>query len=223
MKNTFIAFDGLDGSGKTTQTELLINRLAAADIPYRYITFPTYDDRFSFFVNEYLGGRFGSDPNAVNAYAASSFFSADRYLSFISDWKADYDSGKVIIANRYTTANAVHQCSKLPRSEWDGFLEWLFDYEWNRLGLPRPDKVIYLCQPPEVSMQLINHRCEETGAKPDIHEQSPSHLRCSYEAALYVSDKYGWDRINVYDGAAIRSIEDIGAEVLSRVRELISL
>ena len=138
------------------------------------------------------------------------------------DWKKDYDEGKIIIANRYTTANAVHQCSKIPKEKRDDFLEWLFDYEWKKLGLPTPDKVIYLCQPPEVSFSLIQKRCDETGAKKDIHEKDADHLYKSYEAALYVSEKYGWDRIDVSDGVSLRTREDIHREVIQKVSDLLS-
>ena len=154
MKKMLIAFDGLDGSGKNTQTHLLTDYLEKNGIPYRYVTFPTYDDAYSFFVNKYLSGEFGENPDDVNGYAASAFFAADRYLSFIMDWKKDYDEGKIIIANRYTTANAVHQCSKIPKEKRDEYLNWLFDYEWKKLGLPTPDKVIYLCQPPKFRFRL---------------------------------------------------------------------
>jgi len=222
MKKMLIAFDGLDGSGKNTQTHLLTDYLEKQGIPYRYVTFPTYDDTYSFFVNKYLSGEFGENPDDINGYAASAFFAADRYLSFIMDWKKDYDEGKIIIANRYTTANAVHQCSKIPKEKRDGFLEWLFDYEWKKLGLPTPDKVIYLCQPPEVSFSLIQKRCDETGAKKDIHEKDADHLYKSYEAALYVSEKYGWDRIDVSDGVSLRTREDIHREVIQKVSDLLS-
>ncbi len=221
MKKMLIAFDGLDGSGKNTQTNLLTEYLEKQGIAYRYVTFPTYDETYSFFVSKYLSGAFGEKPENVNGYAASAFFAADRYLSYIMDWKKDYDEGKIIIANRYTTANAVHQCSKIAEDERDEYLEWLFDYEWNKLGLPAPDKIIYLCQPPEVSRYLVQKRCEETGATKDIHENSAEHLQKSYEAALYVSEKYSWDRIDVADEKRIRTREDIHAEVVKIISDLL--
>ena len=115
----------------------------------------------------------------------------------------------------------MHQCSKIPKENRDEYLRWLFDYEWVKLGLPTPDKVIYLCQPPEVSFSLIQKRCEEDGVTKDIHEKDSEHLYKSYEAALYVSEKYGWDRIDVSDGKVLRTREDIHAEVVERVSELI--
>ena len=169
-----IALDGLDGSGKETQTRLLEQALKAQGIPCRNISFPTYDDQMSAAVKLYLSGAFGNDPNAVNGYAASSFFATDRYCSYMLDWKQDYDAGTVILANRYTTANAVHQLSKLPESEYDGFLDWLFDFEFGKLGLPAPDLVLYLCVPPAVSESLVMSRSAETGRATDIHENNNS-------------------------------------------------
>lgn len=173
MQNRLIAVDGLDASGKRTQTELLSATLAEKGIDYRYISFPTYKGDGCAAVNMYLRGDFGADPNAVNAYAASSFFAVDRYTSYMLDWKKDMESGKVIIADRYSSANAVHQLSKMRPEERDGFLDWLCDFEFGKLGLPRPAAVIYLCMPPEMSECLLAARCRETGSTPDIHERTP--------------------------------------------------
>lgn len=214
MKKTFIAIDGLDASGKKTQTELLIKYLENKGVPYRYLSFPTYDKDYSRFVDMYLTGLFGDDPESVNAYAASSFFAMDRYASFMLDWKKDYDEGKIIIANRYTTANAVHQLSKLPENEYDSFVDWLYDYEFVKLGLPKPDEVIYLSLPPEMSVRLIEKRCAQTGAQKDIHEKSVTHLENSYKAVRFSSKKLGWHTIDCTDGEQIRTIEDIHNEIV---------
>ena len=147
-KGVLIAIDGLDGSGKETQTRLLEQALKEKGIPCRSISFPTYDDSMSAAVKLYLSGAFGEDPQAVNGYAASVFYGVDRICSYLLDWKKDYENGAVILANRYTTANAVHQLSKLPSEEYDGFLNWLFDLEYGKMGLPEPDLVRYLCVPP---------------------------------------------------------------------------
>lgn len=221
MKKTFIAIDGLDGSGKKTQTELLIKYLAEKELEYRYLSFPTYDKDYSAFVSMYLNGRFGDDPGIVNAYAASSFFAMDRYSSYMLDWKKDYDDGKIIVANRYTTANAVHQLSKLPETEYDSFLEWLYEYEFVKLGLPKPDKVIYLSLPPELSHKLVEKRCQETGAVKDIHEKSIDFTKKSYKAVLYSSEKLGWYRINCSKDNEMRSIEEIQSEIINCLKDVL--
>jgi len=222
-----IALDGLDGSGKETQTRLLEEALIQNGIPCRNVSFPTYDDQMSAAVKLYLSGKFGDDPNTVNGYAASSFFATDRYCSYMLDWKKDYDAGTVILANRYTTANAVHQLSKLPEEEYDGFLDWLFDFEFGKLGLPAPDLVLYLCVPPAVSESLIMSRSAQTGRATDIHENNKQHLRDSYRAALYSADKLGWAKIDcandacMADGMPLRTREDIHAEIMTHVHRLL--
>ncbi len=221
MKKRLIAIDGLDASGKMTQTEMLKDLLEEKGIPYRYLSFPTYDADFSAHVNMYLQGRFGDDPEAVNPFAASSFFGADRYCSFMLDWKKDYDNGAIILANRYTSANAVHQLSKLDESEFDSFLDWLMDYEYKKLGIPSPDAVVYLCVPPEVSQKMIQHRCDETGAQKDIHENNKKHLENSYKAALYSAEKLGWIKIDCAENEKMRSREDIQKEIVENLKGII--
>lgn len=219
MQNRLIAVDGLDASGKRTQAELLSATLAEKGIDYRYISFPTYKGDGCAAVNMYLRGDFGADPNAVNAYAASSFFAVDRYTSYMLDWKKDMESGKVIIADRYSSANAVHQLSKMRPEERDGFLDWLCDFEFGKLGLPRPAAVIYLCMPPEMSECLLAARCRETGSTPDIHEKNAAHLEASYRAAVYSAEKLGWIRVDCARGDVLRTREDIHDEIVERIKE----
>ena len=214
MKTGLIAVDGLDGSGKETQTRLLLSRLDKDGIPNRYLSFPTYDETWSCLVKLYLDGGFGSSPENVNAYAASTFFACDRYCSYMLDWKKDCDAGKTVVCNRYTTGNAVHQLSKLPKSEWDGFLSWLTDYEFGKLGLPEPALVIYLCLPPETALRHIAERARETGRAMDIHEKSAEHLRRSYEAALYSADRLGWHTVDCAENGDMRSIEAIQTDIV---------
>ena len=221
VKKRLIAIDGLDASGKMTQTEMLKDLLAEKGIPYRYLSFPTYDADYSAHVNMYLRGRFGDDPEIVNPFAASSFFGADRYCSYMLDWKKDYDDGAIILANRYTSANAVHQLSKLEEDQFDGFLEWLMDYEYGKLGIPKPDAVVYLCVPPEISQKMIQHRCDETGAEKDIHESNAKHLENGYRAALYSAEKLGWIKINCNNGDEMRTREDIQKEIIEKLKDLI--
>jgi dTMP kinase len=209
-----IVLDGLDGSGKETQTLLLEKALLQSGKKVRMISFPMYDSVGATFVKEYLGGRFGEDPEAVNAYAASSFFAMDRFYSYRTDWKKDLDDPEVtVLANRYTSANAVHQLSKLPKEKWDSFLSWLWEYEFSLLGLPRPDRVIYLELKPQISRRLIAARSAQTGRAQDIHERDPHHLENSYEAALYASQALGWDRVQCYCGEEMRTREEIHKQI----------
>ena len=141
MDHRLIAIEGLDGSGKATQTELLVETLKQKGILARKVSFPDYESDSSALVKMYLSGQFGVEPFSVNAFAASSFFAVDRFASYKKEWGSDYEHG-VIVADRYTTSNAIHQCSKLPRDQWDSFLDWLFDYEYKKLGLPAPSTVV---------------------------------------------------------------------------------
>ena len=212
----FLAIDGLDGSGKETQSKQLAKYLTEKGKKVRMLSFPTYDGKGSAFVDMYLKGELGKNAGDTNAYAASVFFAMDRYYSFRTDWSKDYmDDDTYIIANRYTSANAVHQLSKLPRDEWDGFLEWLWDFEFKKIGLPAPDRVIYLEMKPEVSISLINSRSEQTGREKDIHETDKNHLVNSYSAALYSSQKLGWDIIHCCNAEGeLRSIKDIFSDIV---------
>ena len=197
-----IVIDGLDGSGKETQSKKLTEYLTGLGIRCRYLTFPDYEAESSALVRLYLSGALGDDPADTGPYAASSFYAMDRYVSYRTKWEKDYaDENTVLVANRYTTANAVHQLSKLPREEWDPFLMWLWDYEFEKLGLPKPDLVLYLEMLPEISRRLIENRCQTAGAVRDIHEKDAHHLENSYAAALYASDTLGWQRIRCYDEA----------------------
>ena len=219
----FIAIDGLDASGKQTQTEKLCKHLESQGKEYRHLSFPTYDEKYSALVKLYLDGAFGDKPTDVNAYAASTFFAADRYASYMADWKKDYDEGKIILSDRYTTANAVHQLSKMPENEWDAFLDWLWDYEYKKLGVPSPDLVLYLEMTPEISMKLVSHRSNETGQVKDIHELDPEHLKNSYKAAIYSSDKLGWERICCYRDGEPLSIDEISEMVAEKVHNSLRL
>ena len=161
MAGKLIVFEGTDGSGKATQTALLCSELDRRGIPYRRLEFPRYSEDSSALIRLYLGGAFGSDPGDVNAYAAASFYAVDRYASYKQDWGAFYESGGLVIADRYTTSNAVHQTSKLPAGERRAFLDWLFDFEYGKLGLPAPTRVLYLDMPTELSEQMMRRRAAD--------------------------------------------------------------
>lgn len=214
-----IAIEGLDGSGKETQTKLLRSALEASGRRVESISFPRYGQISSVLVEEYLNGVFGSDPNDVNAYGASSFFAMDRFVSYLREWRPLYQNCDYFLADRYVTSNAIHQCSKLPREEWDGFVSWLFDYEFGKLGLPRPDRVFYLHLAVDDSQRLLSERYHGDEHKKDIHEGDIEYLRRSQEAAEYCCNKCGWERIECMGDGSIRTIEDIHGEIMERLGE----
>ncbi|MBR6632845.1 MAG: deoxynucleoside kinase [Clostridia bacterium] len=214
---TLITIDGLDGSGKKTQSEILYDRLTKAGIKAKIVSFPDYESNSSALVKMYLGGEFSHDPNAVNAYTASSFFAVDRVASFISNWKEDYDNGCVIIANRYTTANAIHQLSKIDDSEErKKFLDWLYDFEFKKLEIPSPDLTLFLEVPVEISLALIKARSEETGREIDIHENA-EHLTKAYSAALFSAERLGWTTVHCSENGKMRTREAIADEIYNAV------
>lgn len=220
-----IIFEGLDGSGKGTQTELACQSLQEKGYTPLKITFPDYESESSALVKMYLSGQFGQRPDDVNAYAASTFYAVDRYASYKTNWGTAYRNGGTIISDRYTTSNAVHQCSKLPPMHWDGFLEWLFDFEYKKLGLPAPDSVIYLALDPDVSQRLLAERYNGDKAKMDIQEKDTEYLARSRAAAEYCARKLGWKRIEcttIENGEkTIRKVEDIHAEVMAHLETLL--
>ena len=171
MKGKLIVFEGTDGSGKATQSRLLCQHLTREGIPFKNIDFPRYGQPSAVMVQEYLNGNLGKNPGDVNAYAASLFFSMDRYASYKQDWGGFYEAGGLIVADRYTTSNAVHQASKLPEGERQEYLDWLFGLEYGRLGLPEPDLVLYLDMPTEITERMMRGREQATGTHADIHEQ----------------------------------------------------
>ena len=221
-----IVFEGTDGSGKSTQFSLLTKRLQAMQVDFRTMVFPQYSEPSSALIRMYLGGEFGARPSDVNAYAASSFYAVDRYASYVQDWGQAYQAGEIILSDRYTTSNAVHQCSKLPPMHWDGFLEWLFEFEYKKLGLPAPDAVVYLAVDPDVSQRLIAQRYHGDESKKDIQERDTEYLARSRAAAEYCARKLGWHRIEcttTVDGQkTIRTPEDIQSEVMAYLERILS-
>ena len=217
-KGKLIVIEGLDGSGKATQAQRLFETLQAEGVSVRKISFPNYESDSSALVRMYLRGDFGSDPSDVNAYAASSFYAADRYAGYKADWGPFYEAGGVLVADRYTTSNAVHQCSKLPEAEWDSYLDWLFHYEYELLGIPAPDAVVYLKVDPEVSQRLMTGRYKGEESKKDIHERNVAYLERSAAAAAYCSEKLGWRTVDCARDGQMRSVEEIGEEILQIFR-----
>ena len=213
-----IVIDGLDGSGKATQARRLAETLKARALPVREVSFPDYSSPSSALVKMYLAGEFGSRPDDVNAFAASSFFAVDRYASFQKDWRRDWEAG-VVIADRYTTSNAIHQCSKLPESRWAAYLDWLFDYEYRLLGIPAPDLVVYLRVDPAVSQKLLEKRYGGDAEKKDLHEKDLAYLERCQAAAAYCADYLGWKTVECCRGGAMRPGEEIGEELLTAAEE----
>lgn len=211
---SLIVLDGLDGSGKSTQLERLDAYFRQNGTHYRQISFPDYEQPSSALVKQYLGGEFGGSPDAVNAYAASSFYAVDRYASFKKFWQQDYEAGALILAARYTTSNAIHQMGKLPREEWDAYLQWLEHYEYELLGLPRPDRVLFLDMPLDISQKLLVGRYEGDGGKRDIHERDLRYLATCRESALYAAERLGWVVVTCGENGEPLPIETITARLI---------
>ena len=220
-----IIFEGLDGSGKGTQTDLLCQALRAKGEEPMQITFPDYESDSSALVKMYLSGQFCQKPDDVNAYASSTFYAVDRFASYKTRWGDFYRRGGLVVSDRYTTSNAVHQCSKLPPMHWDGFLEWLFDFEYKKMGIPAPDAVVYLSVEVEVSQRLIAERYHGDTNKMDIQEKDIEYLARSRAAAEYCARKLGWERIvctKEENGQRVmRSADEIHAEVMDRLAGLV--
>ena len=216
-KGKLIVIEGLDGSGKGTQAAELAKNLAAGGAPVRKVSFPDYASDSSALVKMYLSGQFGKDPQDVNAYAASTFYAVDRFASFKRDWGGFYEGGGIVVADRYTTSNAVHQCSKLPQEQWDAFLAWLFDFEYHLMGIPSPDLVVYLSVDPAVSQRLMTGRYQGDESRKDIHEGNLAYLRRSRLVAEYCSSRLGWRQIEGCRGGQMRTVEAIQADILALI------
>ncbi len=221
MNGRLITIEGLDGSGKGTQTGLLFDALARQSLPVKKVSFPRYTSDASAPVRMYLAGDFGKKPGDVNAYAASAFFAVDRFAAWRQDIQPFYQAGGIVLADRYTTSNAIHQCSKLPESQWDEFLAWLFDLEYTRMGLPAPDLVFYLDMDPAVSQKLMTGRYQGDEGKKDIHEKDLEYLARSRAAARYCADKLGWQRIACDNGTDPLPLQTIHRQILARVQALL--
>ena len=210
-----IVLEGLDGSGKSTQLDLLFENLKKENKDCKWVSFPDYESDSSALVKMYLSGQFGTKPDDVNAYAASIFYTADRFASYKTNWGDFYNAGGTIVSGRYTTSNAIHQACKLPEGEWEGFLSWLYDFEYNKIGIPKPDKVIFLDMPVEVSQKLLSKRYEGDENKKDIHESDTAYLENCRKAARFTAEYSNWSIIPCAENGEPRSIEDIAKDVLA--------
>ena len=209
-----IVIEGVDSSGKETQTKLLYQYLKEQGENVRMLSFPDYDSDFCMPVKRYLAGDLGDNPDDVNAYAASTFYAIDRYASFKMKWGSFYEEGGTIICDRYVTSNIVHQAMKI-KGDKAPFMDWLEDLEYNKLGLPRPDAVLFLDMPPEYARMLMaNRKNKITGEdKKDIHEKNAEYLDKAYENAVGVCEHLGWHRIHCAKDGEVREIADIHAEI----------
>jgi len=219
MKGKLIIIEAGDGSGKATQTERLFQRLLLEKFKVKKIEFPNYASESSALVKMYLNGEFGTDPNTISPYIASSFYAVDRYASFKKDWEEYYLEGGIILADRYTTSNMVHQAAKIDNElERNKFIDWLYDYEYNMFGLPIPDYVVFLDMPPEFSLGLLAKRASKTlDVQQDIHEADAQYLIKSYNNANWIASKYNWHKVLCIRNSALKTIEEIHEEVYQLV------
>lgn len=213
-----IVFEGTDGSGKSTQFKRLAQRLSAEGYDFRKLVFPQYEEPSSALIRMYLGGEFGDNPKDVNAYAASAFYAVDRYASYKKVWGQWYDRGGLILSDRYTTSNAVHQASKEPEQTRPEFLRWLYEFEYDKLGLPRPDLTIYLDVPTQFTEKMMRSREAALGTHADIHEKDLSYLATCRETGRQAAAFYGWTVIQCVRDGQMRSIEDIHQEIYCLVK-----
>ena len=217
-KGKLIVLEGIDGSGKSAQYRRLCARMEKDGIDYHHIVFPRYEKDSSALIRLYLGGSFGSHPGDVNAYAASVFFAADRYASFRDDWGRVYEQGGLILSDRYTTSNAVHQGSKLPEEQLPEFFSWLSDFEYGKLGLPEPDLVIYLDVDLKTSLARMKRRQEKTNTHADIHEKDVAYLERCLRTADRAADYYGWTRIPFVQDGVERDGDEKNGEIYRLIR-----
>ena len=213
-----IVIEGTDGSGKSTQFGLLTQRVAAEGRQFQRLVFPQYAEESSALIRMYLGGQFGSNPADVNAYAASAFYAVDRYASYKKVWGRWYEEGGLVLSDRYTTSNAVHQASKEPEETRGEFLRWLYEFEYDKLGLPSPDLTIYLDVPTDFTEQLMRAREAATNTSADIHEQDLGYLATCRRMGRAVAEFYGWTVIDCVRDGRMRTIEDIHEEIYRHVK-----
>ena len=216
-----IVIEGTDGSGKSTQFRLLTQRLENENIAFQKLVFPQYSEPSSALIRMYLGGEFGSKPTDVNAYAASTFYAVDRYASYKKVWGNWYEQGGLVVSDRYTTSNAVHQASKEPADRQPAFLKWLYELEYDRLGLPKPDLVIYLDVPTNFTEQMMRRREADTNTTADIHEQDLDYLATCRRTGRAAAEYYGWTVIQCVRDGRMRSIEDIHEEIYRHVAAIV--
>lgn len=218
-----IVFEGIDGSGKSTQFKMLCKRLEEEKFEFKRLVFPQYAEPSSALIRMYLGGEFGSKPEDVNAYAASTFYAVDRFASYVKVWRDYYHAGGVILADRYTTSNAIHQGSKLSRGERCGFFRWLYEFEYDRMRLPQPDAVLYMDVPLETAVEQMRLREKETNTNADIHEADIEYLKKCCESGNDAAVYYSWYKVQCMQEGKMRSVQDIHEEIYKLCKNKIFL
>ncbi|CVK18986.1 dTMP kinase [Sporomusa sphaeroides] len=222
MRGKLIVIEGTDGSGKATQSGKMAARLAAEGFTVRKVDYPNYQSQSSALVKMYLNGEFGERPEDVNAYAASAFYAVDRIASYKKEWEEFYLNGGIVIADRYTTSNMIHQAAKIKdKAEKERYLEWLGDFEFTKCGLPVPDKVFFLAMPPAVSRELMRGRENKAGNVKDIHEQDSDYLSYCFANACDIAATFGWHRVDCTDSGQIKTIEQIHEEIYQELHRMI--
>ncbi len=220
-KGKLIVLEGIDGSGKSAQYRRLCARMEKDKIEYNHIVFPRYDKESSALLRSYLAGSFGSNPNDVNAYAASTFYAVDRFASYREDWGKIYEEGGLVLSDRYTTSNAVHQGSKLSDDELPDFFAWLSDFEYGKMGLPQPDLVIYLEVDIQTSLARMRRRQAKTNTTADIHEKDAAYLTRCLATAEKAADFYGWHRIDFMKDGVERDVDEKNLEIYKVILDVI--
>lgn len=225
MKGKLIVIEGTDSSGKETQTKRVVERLISEGYNIKKVEYPNYASESSALVKMYLNGEFGDKATDINPYAASTFYAVDRFASFKKEWEEFYMNGGIIIADRYTTSNMIHQASKIDDKESkEEYLDWLYDLEFTKMGLPIPDMVLFLNMPPEMSRKLMEQRKNKISGEQekDIHEKDTEYLIKSYNNACFISDKYNWKKVDCVADGGLRTIEEIGEEVYINIKKRIA-
>lgn len=218
MQGKLIVLEGIDGSGKSTQFKLLTERLEKEGIPFRKVVFPRYSESSSSLLRSYLSGEFGCEPGDVNPFAASTFFFVDRFASYKTDWGEFYRNGGTVICDRYTTSNAIHQGAKLSQDELKSFLDWLYDFEFRLMELPKPDIVLYMDIDLQTCLSQMKARQEQTNTKGDIHETHADYLKACLKTGIIAADHLGWNKVRCLEKGHMRNIEDIHEEIYSTVK-----
>ena len=214
-----IVIEGTDGSGKSTQFRMLSDHLQNDNVAFKHLVFPRYSEPSSALIRMYLGGEFGTKPSDVCAYASSAFYAVDRYASYKMDWGQWYEDGGVVLSDRYTTSNAMHQASKEPEEKQADYLQWLYDFEYDKLGLPKPDLTIYLDVPTDFTEKMMRGREQATNTKADIHEKDMQYLATCRQTGKKAASYYGWQVIECVRDGAMRTIEDIHNEIYALVKK----
>ncbi len=223
MQGKLIVIEGLDSSGKETQSRLLLEKLQAEGIKAKRFEFPNYESNSSALVKMYLAGEFGTDADSVSPYAASAFYAVDRYATWKKEMEAFYKSGGVVVADRYTTSNIIHQAGKIKDpQEKQNYIKWLYDFEFEKMELPKPDAVIFLHMPVDISIRLMENRRNKAGTKDkDIHEANYDYLKATYKNAMDMIKICGYNMVECTDGDSVRSIEEIHEDIIRLVKDVL--